>query len=253
MKDRKSVTIAAGVLLLVPLVLFYFNKSVGVYLLLCVWVLAVVVGYVAYSRKQQEQEKLRLLESFQRAASATLGHHRHDWMNDLQILYGYVQLGKHDKLLSCLDRIRERMAAESKISKLGIPSLVFYLQSFREMNKSVQLEIRIEEELELGKLMDRQAAEELAETIMETIRAFQFGGRSSWGEIIGLTMSIYREGGEVVVRFEQDGNSGNQDTLRRNVEKATRGKRIYAKDAALPKAYELRMPCGNLNEVKACL
>ncbi|ANS75492.1 hypothetical protein AWM70_13545 [Paenibacillus yonginensis] len=243
MNDRRSLTIIAGILLLIPLVLFYFNRSLLIHILLCLWVGAVIYGYWVYMRKQQESERRRLLESFQRTATSTLAHYRHDWMNDLQILYGYIKLGKHDKLLGSLDRIKERMAAESHISRLGIPSLVFYLQSFREMNNSVQLEVAIQEGLELGPLLGRQEAEEWSETVIETIRAYQFAGRSSWGEIIGLKMSIYREGGEVVVRFEPAGSSGNPELLKANTVKAIRNKRIYVKEEAMQQGIcELRMP-----------
>lgn len=242
MKDRKAVAIGAGILILIPLILFYFNKSVILHLVLCVWLVAVFVGYVLYARRQNELERLRLVESLQHTAAATLAHHRHDWMNDLQILYGYIQLGKHDKLMVCLDRIRERMAAESKISKLGNPSLVFYLQSFREVNNSVQLEVQIEDELELGKLLDQEASNRLSEAIMETVRAYQYAGRSSWGEIIGLKMSMYREEDEVVVRFEREGGSWNDDMLRQRVMEAAQGKQIDANGVAmLPGTYEMRM------------
>lgn len=242
MKDRKAVAVSAGILILIPLVLFYFNKSVVWHLLLCVWLLAVIVGYAWYARRQYELERQRLLESLQRTAVATLSHHRHDWMNDLQILYGYVQLGKYDKLRGCLDRIKERLAEESKISKLGIPALVFYLQSFREMNNSVQLDIQIEEDLELGKLLDPESGSRLAEAIMDTIRAYQFTGRSSWGEIIALKMSMYREDDEVVVRFERESGSWNDDMLRQRVLEAAREKRIDAKDVDMvPGTYEMRM------------
>ncbi|WP_138496228.1 Spo0B domain-containing protein [Paenibacillus pinistramenti] len=243
MKDRRSLTIIAGILLLIPLVLFYFNRSVVGHIGLCLWVGAVLYGYWIYIRRQQEADKRRLVESVQRTATSTLARYRHDWMNDLQILYGYIQLGKYDKLRGSLDRIKERMAAESHISRLGIQPLVFYLQSFREMNPSVQLEVSIEEGLELGQLLDREEAENWAETVMETIRAYQFAGRSSWGETLQLNMSIYREGGEVVVRFELEGGSGNSELLKANTLKAIRGKRIYAKEEAMQKGVcELRMP-----------
>ncbi|AWB45715.1 hypothetical protein DCC85_16975 [Paenibacillus sp. CAA11] len=253
MNDRKTVTIAAAVLLAAPLVLFYFNRVLILHLVLILWVLAVIAGYLKYVKVQHEREKHLLMESLQRTASATLGHHRHDWMNDLQILYGYIRLGKHDKLIQSVERIKARMAEESKISKLGVPSLVYYLQSFREMNKSVQLDTHIEDELSLGSLLDQQVADELTEAVMDMIRIFQYAGRASWGESLKLDLSIYREGGEAVIRFEQEGTHSNPDTLWQNIEEALRGKHIYACKASEANGYELRMPCVNPNEVKACL
>ncbi|MFD2880227.1 Spo0B domain-containing protein [Paenibacillus rhizoplanae] len=88
-----------------------------------------------YNRRQYEEE-LRIQENtLQQAANRTLNHHRHDWMNDLQVLYGYIQLGKPDKSVQCVERIKERIALDSRIAKLGVPSLVFYLQSLPYVQK----------------------------------------------------------------------------------------------------------------------
>lgn len=254
MKDRKSLTVAAAVLLGVPLVWFYFNRSLVIHILLVVWILGVIIGYLRIMNKRHERDKDLLMESLQRTASATLGHHRHDWMNDLQILYGYIALGKHDKLLQCVERIKDRMAEESKISKLGVPSLVYYLQSFREMNKSVQLEIHIEDDLCLGEILNEQAAQDLTHAIMDTIRVFQFAGRVSWGESLLLQMSIYREGGEAIVCFEQEDSQVNSDMLRQKIEETLEGKDVYVVQSGQDRPlYKLSVPCVNLKEVKACL
>ncbi|WP_379267190.1 Spo0B domain-containing protein [Paenibacillus timonensis] len=210
--------------------------------------------YVRHLRKTAEIERKHLLESVQRTASATLGHHRHDWMNDLQILYGYIQLRKIDKLADCVERIKGRMAVESKISRLGIPALVFYLQSFREVNGSVQLDVDIEDELQLDSLLTADEAEELTEAIVETVRAFQFSGRSSWGETLQLKMSMYREGGEVLVRFDQAGLAGNPEALARHIDEGIAGMRVRAERGdAESGTLRLRVPCGKINEVNACL
>lgn len=254
LNNRKTMAVVAIILLAIPLVLFYFNTSIVIHVLLCVWVAAVLAGYGYIAHRQHERKERRLIESFQRTATATLGHHRHDWMNDLQLLYGYIQLGKHDKLLDCLDRIRERMTGESKISKLGIPSLVFYLQSFRVMNNSVQLEVEIADNLELGNLLTPDAAERLAGAVMETIRAYQFAGRSAWGEIIELKLSFYQENNEIIIRFERKGGSWNEEMLNENIDKAVRGKQIDTSYVSvIPGCFEMRMPSSNLNEVNSCL
>lgn len=244
MKYRKSAPIAALMLALVPLIAVYFAHSFILHLIACLWSFLIGLIYFQYMKRQKERETKRLLDSFQRTATATLGHHRHDWMNDLQILYGYIQLGKHDKLVHCVERIKERMNNESSISKLGIPSLVFYLQSFREVNRSVHLDVEIEEGLQLSGLLDAGQAEELTEAIMDTVRAFQFAGRSSWGEVLELRMSIFTENQEIVVMFEQDGDYGNAEILRQRIEETVQGKRVRAEQTEpLQASFELRIPC----------
>lgn len=244
MKYRKFAPIAALMLALIPMIAVYFAHSLILHLASCVW--GILIGLTCFKvmKRQKDNEMKRLLDSFQRTATATLGHHRHDWMNDLQILYGYIQLGKHDKLVHCVERIKERMNIESSISKLGIPALVFYLQSFREVNRSIHLDVEIEEGLQLSGLLDAGQAEELTEAIMDTVRAFQFAGRSSWGEILELRMSIFTENQEVVVMFEQDGDNGNAEILRQRIEETVQGKRVRAEQTEpLQASFELRIPC----------
>ncbi|MDU4698138.1 MULTISPECIES: Spo0B domain-containing protein [Paenibacillus] len=254
MKHRFMVRAMFVLLTAVSLTLAYFLKSPIGQVLLCGALFVLFWLYVRHLRKTAEIERKHLLESVQRTASATLGHHRHDWMNDLQILYGYIQLRKIDKLADCVERIKGRMAVESKIARLGIPALVFYLQSFREMNGSVQLEVDIEDELQLDSLLTVDEAEELTDAIVETVRIFQFSGRSSWGETLQLKMSIYREGGEVMVRFDQVGTAGNPEALARHIGEGMTGIRVKAdRSGAENGSLRLRVPCGKLNEVNACL
>ncbi|WP_334076010.1 MULTISPECIES: Spo0B domain-containing protein [Paenibacillus] len=247
MKHRLMAPALVAALSIACLILMYYLHSPAAYLLLSACLLGIFYGYVRYINKKAETERKQLLESVQRTATATLGHHRHDWMNDLQILYGYIQLGKYDKLAGCVDRIKERMVADSKISKLGVPSLVFFLHSFRELNRSVQLEVSIADDLQLGDLLTVEDAEEFTEAIIETIRAYQFSGRSSWGEVLQLKLSLCREGGEVLAVFERDGGSAdNVEILKRHLDLWNSGKRVLAEQVD-PKliCLRLRVSCAN--------
>lgn len=254
MKRRLMVPGAAALLSVACLTLMYFLRSPVAYILLGVCLLLLFAGYVIMEQRRAAEERKQLLESFQRMAAATLGHHRHDWMNDLQILYGYIQLGKYDKLKDCVERIKERMAADSKISRLGIPSLVFYLHSFREMNGSIQLEVQIQDDLTLGESLSSEDAEQLTEAIMETIRFYQFTGRSSWGELPKLKLELSRMGDEIIAVFEREGcTSDPNGLLKRHLEEWNYGKRVMVEVATPdPASLRLRVPCVNYNEVKSC-
>lgn len=247
MKHRFTVPAIAAALSVACLMLMYFFHSTGVFIFLALCLLCIFWGYVKYVKKQADAERRQLLESVQRTATATLGHHRHDWMNELQILYGYIQLGKYDKLAACVERIKERMAADSKVSRLGIPALVFYLQSFREMNGSVQLEVCIQDDLQLGELLTAEDAEKFTDAIIEAIRAYQYTGRSSWGEILQLRLSMYREGGEVLAVFEREGSvSNNAEKLRHQLDVWNSGTSVLAELADPERgSIRLRVTCAN--------
>ncbi|MNC62919.1 hypothetical protein D3C75_1129970 [compost metagenome] len=80
---------------------------------------------------------------------------------------------------------------------------------------------------------------------METMRAYQFCGRSSWGEVIRLKLSFCLEGNEVVAIFEREG-SGSVDTLSQFVEKWGKDKRVVAEQVEREmSSLRLRIACGN--------
>jgi hypothetical protein len=65
---------------------------------------------------------------------------------------------------------------------------------------------------------------------------------------------MYREDGEVIVRFEQIGSKGNPEVLVRLLDEGMPGMRVKAdrgeeEDGSL----RLRVACGKINEVNACL
>lgn len=95
--------------------------------------------------KQQEQDDhLKLI--------AVVNRLRHDWMNDTQILFGYIQMKKFDNLRPYMEKIKMTMQQESNLSKLGIPSFIAYLLQFRVQSKSLELNVEVEQEINLGQL-----------------------------------------------------------------------------------------------------
>lgn len=107
------------------------------------------------------ERSARMLQHAQVSAIQTLSHHRHDWMNDLQIMYGYLRLNKPDRAVEIVERIRSRMEHESRISQLGHAELCMFLLSFRTMSDHMRLEVAVPEVLHLDELpidADRLAA-----------------------------------------------------------------------------------------------
>jgi hypothetical protein len=101
-------------------------------------------------------ETASLLEA-QREASRnellqTVGHLRHDWMNDIQVLSGYIQLKKYDYLLPYVEKIRAKMQNESSLAKLGVPSLIAYILTFRTECKEFELEVELPADIALNQL-----------------------------------------------------------------------------------------------------
>lgn len=81
-----------------------------------------------------------------------VSHLRHDWMNDIQVLYGYLRLNKYDKMIAFMETIKQKAARESLISKLGVTELIVYLQTFRVRCPMIQLEVELEPDFNLKEL-----------------------------------------------------------------------------------------------------
>ncbi|MFD0713979.1 Spo0B domain-containing protein [Paenibacillus sp. GCM10027626] len=181
------------------------------------WLLAVLVGWltcaavvwIGCERKEHAYRMSKMMQSMQMTMIRTLNHHRHDWMNDLQVLYGYIRMGKTEKMVQCVEQIRDNMQCESKIAKLGIPSLITYIQSFRTVANGLQLNVRIRDEIDLSQLpID---GEKLAAGIIEIINAYRFGVKSSMGDVPKLTLEFTRFDDALQVGFLFDGELNDEN------------------------------------------
>ncbi len=146
-------------------------------------------------------------------AIEAFSHHRHDWMNDLQLLYGYVQLGNRERLVENIERIKEQMNADSRVSRLGIPKLVFYLQTFTAVNRNMKLELEIEDGMTLAERLTPIQSEALTRVMQQTISAYEQFGGSSWGECPTLFIMIRSDDTGIEVIFEPEGDYPDAEAL----------------------------------------
>jgi len=140
--------------------------------LFAVWTLGAAALSVVMAGRKWKDRTARMLDHAQLTAIRTLSHHRHDWMNELQIMYGYLRLNKPDRAAEIVERIRERMDNESRISGLGHAELSMFLLSYRTTCDQMRLEVEVQEGLSLDRLpID---VDKLAGSLIGLIRLFQF-------------------------------------------------------------------------------
>jgi len=166
-------------------------------LLLGLW----LVASIMYLHRE---ERLRRKSESDRHLIRTLSHHRHDWMNELQVLYGYIRLKKYEKLQDYVDKIKETVMQESYISKLGDPQLVAYLLSFRVDKRNMALEIEFEQEIELQSLPLHTA--KTARLLRETIGLFDKCARSIDVEPNVLSLNVALEEEKLLLDFVYEGS-----------------------------------------------
>ncbi|MDF2927294.1 MAG: hypothetical protein K0R57_6208 [Paenibacillaceae bacterium] len=177
----------AGILAWIVLAVAWFPFPVS--LILAVTASACVYYVVKSDRAEREA----------RARERMIGlvnHYRHDWMNDLQIVFGYIQLRKYDILPDYMDKIKTSALHESYLCKLGNPPLIVYLLERRVSAVSVPVVLELDKEVDLRRVdMDEQALFRLVSGVIERIcrHAVHASGEQ------GLLSLGFDEDGEVLL------------------------------------------------------
>jgi stage 0 sporulation protein B (sporulation initiation phosphotransferase) len=158
----------------------------------------------------------------------TIDHHRHDWMNELQVLFGYIQLNKRDKLMAYIEKISDQMRCNGLISKLGIPFLSAYFISFRASTKDMVLDVRLEHEIQLARYGEQGVR--VAHFIISVVEAYESAARSGEGDANQLSINMHVWDSHLFIGFEFDGNSDIDRLkfmLQENVERISKGQDIH--------------------------
>ncbi|WP_066194403.1 MULTISPECIES: Spo0B domain-containing protein [Gracilibacillus] len=71
-----------------------------------------------------------------------LRHYRHDWLNDLQLILGYAQLGKLEKVENKITDIMDRSNQEKGLDRLNIPKTMVWLYQLNWRSASFQLQFK---------------------------------------------------------------------------------------------------------------
>lgn len=74
-----------------------------------------------------------------------LKHYRHDWLNHIQVVKGYITLGKAEDAQRYLDGVIIRSLEESKISQLGDPNLAYFLLTYNWRQDRVIMDVEIDQ------------------------------------------------------------------------------------------------------------
>lgn len=123
------------------------------------WIGIIWFIYNRLDKKLAAEQLHKTIKSNQKMSITTMNHYRHDWMNQLQVLFGYISLGKKEKCIEYVEKIKGRMFVESQIAKLEEPGLVSYLQAFRIFPAHFELEVKFVSECKNEHYIDDQISE----------------------------------------------------------------------------------------------
>ncbi len=182
--------VAASSLALPIAAIFVWSGAWWPPVLFAIWGLTVGFYWAMSASRRQDERFDRMLDHAHASAIQTLSHHRHDWMNELQVLYGYLRLNKPDKAVDVVDRIRVRMEHDSRLSHIGNPKLSIYFLSFRTMCDTLRLEVVTEEGLQLGRTPDE--ADRIAHAVIGMINVIRVRATRISGDDKVLTVGLSR-------------------------------------------------------------
>ncbi|WP_421616872.1 Spo0B C-terminal domain-containing protein [Brevibacillus sp. TJ4] len=98
-----------------------------------------------------------------------LNRQRHDWLNHVQILLGYLHLNRTEQSEAHLRRIAEMAMQESMIARLNNSLLSVFFLTFNALNKEMLLEVEVCEHVDLSRIaLDEQVLFQLIAEILCT-------------------------------------------------------------------------------------
>ncbi|MCU6793401.1 Spo0B domain-containing protein [Paenibacillus sp. WQ 127069] len=151
--------------------------------------------------ERESDQDLRLIRLF--------NHYRHDWMNEIQLIFGYVKLRKYDKLESLIQNIKVKVQRESNVSKLGVPELIMYVFSVQAEVKELKLEVEMEHEIHLNELLID--CKELTRLLIAVIEVFKEHAVVHHEHEYGLQLKLTQTVGKLTIdgHYQCD-KTGNQ-------------------------------------------
>ncbi|SER74477.1 stage 0 sporulation protein B (sporulation initiation phosphotransferase) [Gracilibacillus ureilyticus] len=101
-----------------------------------------------------------------------LRHYRHDHLNDLQLVMGYLQLGKQDKAEAKINDIIEKANNERQLDRLQIPKTMLWIYTKNWFSENMSLEYRMDIDDQSAMLSDELLKQQL-ERIFAELSAYQ--------------------------------------------------------------------------------
>ncbi len=223
----------AGIMILLPLyALVFVLENRWWEMATAAWIVLWIFVWIRESRKQTNLKLRDAKDFYQQQLIRTMNHYRHDWMNELQVLFGYIRLKKYEYLLPYTEKIREKLVLEGASSRLGIPALVAFLMTFRSSSNHLQFHVAIDEMMDLSMLPIDPVL--ITELISGFLVRFQQAGMDKAGEPAQLNLNLEEDGRNLILGFRYSGFYRPEeldDRLRQTLKEADRaGIAVLQKD-----------------------
>lgn len=120
-------------------------------------IVILLVQMIRYQLKKSQVHSDELLSAYRNQVQSQniklAEHMRHDWLNHFQVIMGYIQLHKFDKILDFFQHIREQSHRDSALSRLEVPSLIHFFLHYRIQDSLMSVEWDIHKQLNIPNLI----------------------------------------------------------------------------------------------------
>lgn len=137
---RKYLWLAA---LILTVLIFVFSTHNVITALCMICIGTIIYVYYYYEKKSIQEHYNEQLHQKEQDQLNMLSVQRHDAMNDVQVLLGYLRLDKKDKCIEYVEKIKKRAHSQSVIAKLNDYQLVNYINNLKTCNFTVEFDIEI--------------------------------------------------------------------------------------------------------------
>ncbi|GAB2672863.1 Spo0B domain-containing protein [Paenibacillus thermoaerophilus] len=134
-------------------------------------------------------------------------HVRHDRLNDIQVLLGYIRLGKPDRLAGYIDAMKRELERESRLAKLGVPELVVFLLTCPMRWRHLKVDLQTGEPGRGDVRLDRlpETGRRVTRIVCDAVSLIAESAPPSDGDVLRVEIGLRAEDNELRLRIETEG------------------------------------------------
>lgn len=132
-----------------------------------------------------------------------LNRQRHDWLNHVQVIWGYLRLGRPEEGEQYLKRVTELSLQESMVARINCPRLSVYFLTFNAIHQDLHLDVEVCNAVDLSALAIDAA--ELFQMVTDLISSLQAHLVQEEFETASLLVSLSSDEQGIQFRFDLAG------------------------------------------------
>ncbi len=223
--------------LILGLIILFLYLSNDFFIKLMLTVVAVsIITYLMFNDDKETKET-------QSNVVDVVGHFRHESMNHLQVIYGYVTMKKFERIVPFIQKVTDTYHQHSRISQLGPQPLNEYLLTYNAVQTKMKVEIHLSEYFPLPLPLPIQSLFE--EIIKNIIHYYEYFNRNDGtANVLNIEMDQAENALSIGVTFtsEQDhSHSGEPFSLEEVIIKCG-GKVSYRSLDLPPTEWDIHIP-----------